>query len=68
MENTLKVTRKSTLTGNTNTLELAITEEQLALYEAGGILLQNAFPHLSAPEREFIKSGITPQEWEEIFG
>ena len=67
-KNTLKVTRKPTLTGKTNTLELNITQEQLALYEAGGIFLQNAFPQLSPPEREFIKSGITPQEWKEFFG
>lgn len=68
MENTLKVTRTSTLTKKTNTLELPITREQLALYEAGEVLIQDVFPHLSAPEREFIKSGITPQEWEEFFG
>ena len=39
-----------------------ITLEQLARYSAGE-LLQNAFPQLSAGEREFIKTGITPEEW-----
>lgn len=33
-----------------------------------GELLQNAFPTLSADEREFVKTGITPQEWEDVFG
>ncbi len=33
-----------------------------------GELIQNAFPTLSADEREFIKTGILPQEWEELFG
>ncbi len=33
-----------------------------------GELIQNAFPTLSADEREFIKTGITPQEWEAVFG
>jgi hypothetical protein len=39
----------------------------LARYEAGA-LLQNAFPMLDAGEREFIKTGITPQEWDALFG
>jgi hypothetical protein len=33
-----------------------------------GELIQNAFPTLSADEREFIKTGISPQEWESVFG
>lgn len=32
-----------------------------------GVYLQEAFPFLSAGEREFILSGITPDEWAEIF-
>lgn len=64
----IKITRTSSLTGKTNTLELSVTKEQLALYESGSILLQSAFPNLTPPEREFIKTGITPAEWEEFFG
>ena len=30
--------------------------------------IQVAFPSLSADEREFIMTGITPQEWEAAFG
>lgn len=33
-----------------------------------GELIQNAFPTLSADEREFVKTGITPQEWDAMFG
>jgi hypothetical protein len=29
--------------------------------------VQNAMPHLSADEREFIMTGITPTEWDEMF-
>jgi hypothetical protein len=32
-----------------------------------GELVQNAMPHLSADEREFIMTGITPTEWDEMF-
>jgi hypothetical protein len=31
-------------------------------------LIQNAFPTLSPEIREFIMSGITPQEWADMFG
>jgi hypothetical protein len=31
-------------------------------------LIQDIFPNLPHGEREFIKTGITPQEWEELFG
>lgn len=32
-----------------------------------GTVIQRAMPHLSADEREFIMTGITPSEWDEIF-
>ena len=32
-----------------------------------GVLIQNAFPMLSADEREFIMTGITPSEWNAAF-
>ena len=64
----MKITRKSMITNKEHTLDINVSEEQLELYESGAVTLQDAFPHLSANEREFIKSGITPQEWEEMFG
>lgn len=48
-------------------MELAITEAQVQAYN-NGALLQNAFPNLNADEREFFKTGITPQEWDAQFG
>lgn len=62
------VTRKSPFTGIVHTLDIDITEEQLRRYEEGSEVIQRAFPHLSADDREFIKTGITPQEWEDTFG
>jgi hypothetical protein len=32
-----------------------------------GMLSQRAMPQLSADEREFVMSGTTPKEWEQIF-
>lgn len=64
----MKVTRKSSFSGKENTMDLDITEEQLADYETtNGPLVQNAFPNLSADEREFIMTGITPDEWNDMF-
>jgi hypothetical protein len=37
-----------------------------AEWQRGG-LIQNVFNMLNADEREFIKTGITPQEWDEMF-
>jgi hypothetical protein len=31
-------------------------------------LIQNEWPELSKDVREFLKSGITPEKWKEIFG
>jgi hypothetical protein len=42
-------------------------EAGLGLYDRGA-LVQVAFPFLSNAEREFLMTGITPQEWEAMFG
>ena len=62
------VTMVSSLTGVVHSMELNVTEHQMSVYFSGGGLIQNVFPQLTPPEREFIKSGITPQEWESYFG
>jgi len=60
------IARVSQLSGIPRILDLPITQEQLSAYE-NGALLQNAFPNLSSADREFIKSGITDEEWQSIF-
>ena len=62
------VTRVSVISRKENSMELDITQDQLNRYEFGLGLIQNIFPNLSGEEREFIKTGITPKEWEELFG
>tara|TARA_R110000868_G_scaffold103681_5_gene285347 strand:+ start:2354 stop:2563 length:210 start_codon:yes stop_codon:yes gene_type:complete len=64
----MTVIRKSKHSGNLYTMEMNVTSEQISHYEAGGILLQDAFPQLNADEREFIKTGIPAFEWEQLFG
>ncbi|PCH81526.1 MAG: hypothetical protein COC02_06480 [Rhodospirillaceae bacterium] len=59
----MKVTRKSMITGVNNTMEIDVSLDQIRQWETG-TLIQNAMPHLNPDEREFIKTGITPEEWE----
>lgn len=63
----MKITRTSMFTGITRTLDLPITEEQLARWN-GGELIQNAMPELSADQREFVMTGVTAEEWDAEFG
>jgi hypothetical protein len=59
----MKITRTNPLNGEVNTLNIEVTDEQIEAYAAGA-LIQNAFPNLSASDREFIKTGITAESWE----
>ena len=61
------ITRTSRFTKKVHTKELPVTQEQLDLYATGRVYLQDAFPHLSAGDREFIKSGVTQEEWDAVF-
>ena len=62
------VTRKSPFTGQTHTREIPVIEEKLIAWENTPNqlrpMVQHAFPELSADDREFILTGITPEEWE----
>lgn len=63
----MKITRTSMLSGITRTLDLAISEEQLNAWLEGRALVQDAFPHLSPSEREFLLTGTTDEEWHDAF-
>jgi len=60
------VTKTNRLTGVTNSMSLAITEEQIESYKAGA-LIQDAFPQLTPDEREFMLTGFLPSEFEKRF-
>jgi len=62
----MKYTQTSILTGKSHTMDLPITEEAFrdGLHRRdGGDLIQHAFPKLTDGQREFIMTGITPEEW-----
>lgn len=60
------VSRVSPFSGETNTMDLPITVEQYERW-LGGEFVQDVFPHLNADQREFILTGITAQEWDNLF-
>jgi hypothetical protein len=59
----MKVTRKSLISGKDHTMELPVSALDLLAYLAGTANIQDVFPHLTPEQREFIMSGITPEEW-----
>ena len=63
----MKITRVSPFSNKKTTLEIDVTARQIASWEKGE-LIQDAMPNLTAGEREFIKLGVTPDEWDDIFG
>jgi hypothetical protein len=61
------ITRRSPFSGKTHSMDIPVTEEQIACWKKG-VLIQKAMPQLTASQREFIKTGITEEEWNESFG
>jgi len=61
------IKRQSILSGKVHEMDVNVTEDQFNLWQSG-VLIQNAMPHLSADEREFMISGITVEEWKTLHG
>ncbi len=64
-----RVTRTSILSGLTTHRQIDVDAGLLKRWEEGidRRLIQDAFPHLNADDREFIMTGITPDEWKATF-
>lgn len=61
------ITKVSMFSGVAHTLDIPVTQEQLDDWR-GGKLIQDAMPNLSPDEREFLMTGLTSDEWEEMMG
>ena len=64
------ITKTSQLSGLTHTIDIDVTQEQLDRIEArreNRELIQRIVPDLPKELREFLMTGITPEEWNEIF-
>jgi len=60
------ITRKSVVSGKVVTKEIDVTDAQMLAYTQGEVI-QKAMPNISPDEREFILTGITTEEWRELF-
>ena len=67
------IIKTSIITGHTHRMKIPQLdqdefEKRLAYYLNNAVLIQEAFPELNDNQREFIKNGITPEEWEKCMG
>lgn len=62
------ITKVSLFSGKTHTMDLPVTQEQLDEFtNKDSRLIQHIFSELSPTQREFIISGVTPEEWDDAF-
>lgn len=54
------------ISGIERTMDIPVTEGQIMAWKQG-LLIQDAMPNITPEEREFIKTGITKEEWDETF-
>lgn len=65
----MEITKRSDATGVIHTREIDIEEWEYRRYVRGELgYVRDAFPLLSAEDREFLVTGVTPEEWDELFG
>ena len=67
----VKFSKTSSISGILNTMEFDMDPKEFdKAYDEwkNGEYIQVAFSDLNEDEREFIMTGITPEEWEEMFG
>jgi hypothetical protein len=65
-ENMVRITKTSMLSGLQSSMDLPVRQGHIDNW-LGGALIQDAMPHLDADQREFLMTGITPAEWDEVF-
>jgi hypothetical protein len=68
-----RITKTSPFTDRTHTMEFNLYDQdefdlRLLSWRRGEKLIQEAFPELSDNAREFIKTGITSEEWDKYMG
>ena len=57
------ISKFSPISMKDHTRDIPVTQEQLNARKSG-VLIQNAMPNISADDREFLMTGITPEEWD----
>lgn len=62
----MEIERVSPISKKKHIMDIAVTQEQIDAWKSG-TLIQKAMPNISREEREFIKTGITIEEWSTLF-
>lgn len=60
------ITRVCPVTGAEKQMDLPVTEHQITRWQDGAYI-QDAMPHLTPDQREFLITGMTPDVWDQIF-
>ena len=67
----ISVERWCPITRQYSTMTFSISQQEyetaMVAWKAG-TSIENAFPTLNAGEREFLKTGMTPDVWESVYG
>ena len=61
------IKRKSVISGIERTRSIPVNPDDYMAWQAGLGSIQDLMPYLSDPDREFILSGITADEWDDMF-
>jgi hypothetical protein len=61
------INRYSTITGIERQKDIPLDPNDMVMWNDGQGSLQELMPYLTDSEREFILSGITPDEWAKAF-
>ena len=63
----VRVHKQSCITGKHHSMVLPTRQGELEHWEENMTLVQDAFPHFDENQREFLISGATPDEWDDLF-
>jgi hypothetical protein len=58
--------QRTSVSGKVHEMEIPITFDELCNWAKGWMVIQQAFPNLTTAQREFLLSGMTQEEWDEI--
>lgn len=61
------IKRKSVISGIERTRSIPVNPDDYIAWQSGLGNIQDLMPYLSDNDREFILSGITPEEWDGAF-
>lgn len=62
------INKRSNITGKVNQMDLPVTAYQIQQLESGAGYVQKIFSDLTPEQREFLMTGVTPEEWDKYIG